>query len=137
MLAADFLRMEIPQQPIVVGHEPVELAVPFFWQPMVEFCEKGQQWALRGEVFLVTINRNFGGPAEPLPERSETEAVEEILTADEREVPEARDAARIFFDRNFPFELLEQMAAFRMLLQMKAQLVQGRKKDGRTDEIGR
>ena len=56
VLAADFLRVEIPQQPVVIGHEAVELPVPFLWQTLVELFDEGQERALRREFLLVLVN---------------------------------------------------------------------------------
>src|SRR5215469_8795058 len=82
----------------------------------------------------MAIDRQFLSPAEFFPVRSKAEAIEEILAADEGDIPKARDATRIFLNGNFVLQAFEQFLANRILLQMSAQFVQCRKDNWRADE---
>jgi hypothetical protein len=62
-------------------------------------------------------------PAKALAIRRKAEAVEEIFPANQRDVPEAGDAADVLLDGDFPFQLLQQLPARRVVLQMGAQLM--------------
>src|SRR5882724_12498328 len=98
--------MKVPKQPVIIRDEPIELPIPFAWQPMIEFLNQGQQWPLWREPFLVTINRDLLRPAKSLAIRGETKAIKKILTTDERAIPQAGNASRVFLDWNLHFEPL-------------------------------
>src|SRR5204862_3493978 len=100
-----------PQQPVIVRHEAVEFAVPLLRQALVELLDKRQNRPLRRKSFLVPVNRNVRVPPEPLPIWRETEPIEKILAADQRNVPEARNAARVLLDRNLRLEPPQQFRA--------------------------
>src|SRR5437870_654038 len=95
VLAADLLVVEIPEQPVVVGDELVELAVPLLGQATVELLDERQERPLGWETLFVRVQRDVCVPAEAFAVAGEAEAVEEILAADQRDIPQARDAARV------------------------------------------
>ena len=62
------------------------------------------------------------------------QAIEEVFAFDERHVPKAGDAARIFFDGNLHLKPFKQRAAFGVEAQVIAQLVQAGKLNRWADE---
>src|ERR1039458_2592905 len=58
MLAALLAGLKIPEQPIVVGNELTELAVPLPRQFAVQFFQKRQERPLRLVAALVFVERN-------------------------------------------------------------------------------
>lgn len=80
------------------------------------------------------INGNVNVPAVALPVRRKAETVKEVLATDERDVPQVRNAAVVFFDWNFKLQPLQQCGADGIEFEMLTQFVQGGKDDGRADE---
>ena len=109
VFAPDLLSVELPEEPVVVRDEPVKLAIPFFGQTMVEFFNKRKQGPPGREPFFMSIDRDFLVPAEGFSIFGEAEPVEEVFSTDQRDVPKTRNAARVFFDGNFNFQLLEKL----------------------------
>ena len=83
------------------------------------FVEAREEWQERTpgrELLLVLVEFDFLFPAEFLAELCEAESVEEILATDQRDVPKARNRARILFDRHLAFQTFEQRESLRIIL---------------------
>src|SRR5262245_5613720 len=129
--------MDVPQQPIVIMHEAIELSVPFFGQLFVELLQKWQERAFGWKSFFVAVDRDLFAPAKSFAIRREPEAVEKVFSAYQRDVPQAWNTAFVFFDGNLAFEPLQQFGPDGLFRQMVTQLMQRGKNDGRTDEENR
>src|SRR5579862_4323116 len=134
MFAALLAGLEIPEQPVVVWNKLAELPIPLLGEFAVQPLQERQQRPLRFVTVFMFVQRYLILPSEFLPIRSEAEPIEEILAADDWDVPQTRDAARILFDRDFSLQPGQQFRAFRIVPQVIAQLMQRREIDGRTDE---
>src|SRR5262245_51205395 len=101
MFPADLLRVEIPQQPVVVGDEPVQFTVPFFGQTFVELLDKRQQRSFGWEFLFMTVNRNFRIPTKSFAITGKSKPVKKVFSPNQRDVPQTRDAVWILLDGDF------------------------------------
>src|SRR6516225_6871169 len=91
--------VDVPQQPIVVPDVFLEPVVPLLRQAMTQFLERRKQRPFRRPALLLLVERRcLPGKLLAIFRVVEAEAVEEILAADQRHVPQAGDALRIGFD---------------------------------------
>src|SRR5262245_8729797 len=91
VFATNLLRVKILQEPVVVRHETIELGVPLLRQTLVELFDERQERSFGRKSLLVSVNRDVLMPSKSLAIWAEPEAIEEVFTSHERNVPEMRN----------------------------------------------
>ena len=120
VFAADFAGVEVPEKPIVVIYEAIEFPIPLFGQALVQLFHEGEKRPLGRESLFVSVYGNVGFPAETFSVARKTEAVEKVLPAHQRNVPEAWNAAGIFFDGNLGLQLFQEFASTQIVGEMSS-----------------
>lgn len=134
MFAANFRDIEVPEEPIVIGHEAVKFAIPFLGQFLIKLLEKWQQWPLWAKARFVRIYRDIPKPAKAFSVRSEAKPIEKVLATNQGNVPEMGNTTGVFSYRYLRFEPLQQLQARRIIFQVLAQLVQSGELNWRADK---
>src|SRR5262245_30062124 len=78
--------IELPEQPIVIGSEFFQMAIPFLRKLPVQALKERQKRFL-GRLCIFPIVHLDALPLEAVPVPREAEAIEEVLSTDERHVP--------------------------------------------------
>src|SRR3990172_7824117 len=94
----------------------------------MDSIESREQGVRDAACLLVSVQGN-PLPVKPLDIRCESEAVEKVLTSNERHVPETRDARGIVLNRHFLQQLLQKLPPLPIFTQVFAERLEARQAD--------